>query len=148
MARSNVHGNQLLTLTSRCFVDGVSLSQTRRFSLPDTFVSIRRYHVVTEGESAHNEESRQEPYRTNNRFESCTKDGILLMGSQALTVDRASFLRSSILFPPPAAQIRGPGSRSDSRYTRKATRQTSNSCTGDKSNAITRPPRELLRECL
>lgn len=65
--------------------------------MPDTFVSIRRYHLITEGESAHNEESRQEPYRTNNRFESRTKDGILLMGSQALTVDRASFLRSSIL---------------------------------------------------
>lgn len=72
------------------------------FSVPDTFVSIRRYHLVTEGESAHNEESRQEPYRTNNRFESCTKDGILLMGSRALTVDRASFLRSSILFLPPS----------------------------------------------
>lgn len=67
----------------------------------DTFVSIRRYHLVTEGESAHNEESRQEPYRTNNRFESRSKDGILLMGSRALTVDRASFPWSSILPPSP-----------------------------------------------
>lgn len=65
------------------------------------FVSIRRYHLVAEGESAHNEESRQEPYRTNNRFESRSKDGILLMGSRALTVDRASFPRSSILSLPP-----------------------------------------------
>lgn len=121
-------------------------------SVLDTFVSIRRYHLVTEGESAHNEESRQEPYRTNNRFESRSKDGILLMGSRALMVDRASFPRSSILLSPSRSILLflwrfGLNSHSDSRYTRK-TRQTSNSCTGDKSNAITRPLRELLRECL
>lgn len=124
------------------------------------FVSIRRYHLVTEGGSAHNEESRQEPYRTNNRFESRSKDGILLMGSLALTVDRASFPQSSILSLSPSpypsiprdlssffVKIRTPQSFWLPIHTERI-RQTSNSCTGDKSNAITRPPRELLRECL
>lgn len=101
------------------------------------------------GISAHNEESRQESYRTNNRFESCTKDGILLMGSQTLTVDRASFLRSSILFLPLSPCVdSGPAVvlTPDTHERRPAKQVTV--VLEIKSNAITRPPRELLRECL